>query len=332
MRKLALLTCVLSSFVGCDYLRKPKVDPQAFCAQLKDAATTKWATCRGISPETAALLFEREFHCQRWLRLAALKRVEADQALADKCLAAARDSCVTLDAALTPEGACGMTFTPNSRAGDDCISQQECFDQRCVVNHDTDCTGVCVTPRAVGQPCLTSDDCTRSAYCASSGKCAAYPDPGQTCFNSQCAPGSACDGSRCRALPLENLPCLNGACAIPLLCLTVGDVQQCVSSYAVADGMKCSGDCGTIARCVGATPTEKGTCQVLAALDAACTDDLPCRNGLRCSDGRCVATATVSGHVGESCSRDPPACEASVCDPNSSTCAHQGLGSGCFIH
>lgn len=326
------LLWVAWSLCACSSNRKLPVDAKVFCSRLSEAAVTTWQTCRGVDATVAAVLFEDEFGCARRLLLEEQRRLEVDIDLADECLRNARASCLTLDAALTSEGSCARAFTANSRQGDDCVSEEECFDRRCIRETGA-CSGRCVFPRTAGQPCAATTDCTRDAFCGSNQKCTAYPQRDQACSDGLCTPGTICSEGRCRALPQEGEGCANNACAVPLLCLNVAGQKTCVSPYAVSDAMTgCVNSCGPIARCVTSpVETEPNRCEVLAPQGAACTVSNPCRAGLTCTDGLCAARPSGIA-FNQTCVPAETSCSASTCDPATSTCGYRGISAGCFIH
>jgi hypothetical protein len=78
--------------------------------------------------------------------------------------------------------------------------------------------GQCSTLAAIGEPCLSNQQCGPGAHCAA-GRCASGPPPtiGQPCERTICEGGSACVDGTCTALKPSGEPCTSpfecqGAC------------------------------------------------------------------------------------------------------------------------
>lgn len=336
-RPSAWIAFTLAWLGACTSSSRLPVDARLFCGKLADAAAEVWPTCRGVDASVARAQFEAEFKCERYTVLAEQRRVNPDKTLADQCLAAAKEGCLSLDAALQTNGVCRRAFAPNSRHADDCMSAEECFDSRCVRSADQ-CVGRCVFPADLGQACQADAACRSDAYCNSNNVCAALPRAGQPCASQRCALGLDCVANSCTAGVGVGENCDNRTCSAPLLCLRAdasATTKQCVSPYEVKEGMaSCEGTCGPLAACLPPDPEKSlpARCHLLKAQGEACQDTGACRSQLRCDSTLCVAGLMAPAKFNEACGRDAPACLNSICDPSTGTCGYAGLGAGCFIH
>jgi hypothetical protein len=212
---------------------------------------------------------------------------------------AAAKACVERFAALDCEGfsfsslsiACPDAFQGQVATGESCyygeqriflIGRDECASGLC--DYQTMCPGKCVTPPAIGEPCVSSA-CAADAYCLD-GMCVARKAVGEPCAGNECAQGASClmlDGTGiCGVGQGTGSPCdADHRCAAGLSCLD----GACHTK--VLDGAHCESDfnCSGASICWDSDGDGDDECAAPATIDAPCEGNQRCEAGLYCDMG-----------------------------------------------
>jgi hypothetical protein len=177
--------------------------------------------------------------------------------------------------------------------------------------------GTCATIAAMlpwAEPCLES---AWTGTVATGGQCD---------FQIECAQDNVCSSSRvCTALPGENMPCANQACASGLYCSAgtclpqVAEGSTCTSSVQCQRGFFCD--------TTGSAPTR--TCTKLRAIGEKCSGTATCEPGSTCLPGTCAGSSltctsalSCSPHCADDNSFcvDDSTCSVGTCSGTTTTC------------
>ncbi len=240
--------------------------------------------------------------------------------------------------------ACNDVFVGTTSVGQPCQFAMECEKgARCVFNHATPGSGVCVPYQQKGDICNASEDCDPSVaqlYCAQQDwHCQVRARLGEHCAftvdgagrptlpllvecdtslgNAYCDPAT----STCKQLPGAGQPCLSppppgvsSSCdpdpKLHLVCRTSASSSTGVCTGPAKLGEDCSNSaCDTGLYCDPSTGSGR-TCQPLPTRGQSCANAGQCATPYFCNFGKSPATCDQPAQVGQSCAN------GTVCDVN----------------
>lgn len=190
------------------------------------------------------------------------------------------------------------------------------------------CSGLFVGTAPLDGDCysneiFSSDGCGEG-FCSGScpGKCRPFAELGDDCATIQCAPGSYCGGSVCKAYKKEGQSCAaDGAqCAPGLYC---DEEQRCQSFAGQGESCETAAECQSGFVCAPEKEGGSNVCTVPAKEGEPCWSDTSCNSRLfLCVDDVCTLGVEHGAPCfderncpeGDTCLRDDRESEFGICD------------------